>query len=134
MKIMEEVKSARQKGKVGRIILEAGTDDVSRGEGTEIMLKEYSKLLKTAKKRARKVAVLSVLPRFDKYRYENPKILSFNLRLEKLCKDAGISFIDGFSVLIDRPGFYRDKLHLNCRGALAVERLCMEFFDEQPLN
>ena len=83
-------------------------------------------MLKTTKKGRDKVAVLSVLPRFDKYRYQNPKILSINMRLEKLCKDSGISFIDGFSVLIDSPGFYKDKLHLNGRGVLAVERLCME--------
>ena len=134
-RITDEVKDiSKKKGKVDRIILEVGTNDISRGEGSEPMLKEYAKLLKTAKKGADKVAVLSVLPRFDKYRYQNPKILSVNMRLEKLCKDSGISFIDGFSVLIDRPGFYRDKLHLNGRGVLAVERLCMEFFDKHPLN
>jgi len=133
-RVADEVKAECQAGKVKRMVLEVGTNDVGRGEGTEIMLRQYRHLLEGAKRAAREVAVVSVLPRFDKSWTVNAKILSINLRLEKMCKELNVSFIDGFSVLVDRPGFYRDKLHLNTRGKLALERLCMEFFDEKPLN
>ena len=102
--------------------------DVGKGEGMEVMLQQYYDLLEGVKKAAKEVAVVSVLPRFDKSWMVNAKILSINLRLEKMCKELNVSFIDGFSVLVDRPGFYRDKLHLNTRGKLALEQLCIEFF------
>ena len=87
------------------------------------MLWQYRDLLEGAEKAAKEVAVVSVQPRFDKYWSVNAKILSINLRLEKMCEELKASFIDEFSVLVDRPGFYRDKLHLNTRDKLALERL-----------
>ena len=133
-RVMDEVKTEAKAGRVKRMILQVGTNDVGRGEGTEVILRQYRDLLQGAKKAAKEVAIVSVLPRFDKSRFVNSKILSLNLRLEKMCREMNASFIDGFSVLIDRPEFYRDKLHMNTRGRLALERLCMEYFDERPLN
>ena len=89
-------------------------------------------MLLGAKKAAKDVALVSVLPRYDKSRFIDSKILSFNLRLEKMCKEIDANFIEVFSILTKRPEFYSDKLHINARVRLALERLCMEFFDVRP--
>ena len=118
------MKAECQAGKVKCMVLEVGTNDVGRGEGKEVMLRQYHDLLKGANRPAKEVAVVSVLARLNKSWTVNAKILSINLRLEKMCKELNASFIDGFSVVMDRPGFFRDRLHLNIRDKLVLERLC----------
>ena len=65
----------------------------------------YRDLLEEAKQAAREVAVVSVLPRFDESWIMNAMILLINLWLGKICKYINASFIDGFSMLVYRPGF-----------------------------
>ena len=55
-----------------RMVLLVGTNDVGRGEGTEVILRQYRNLVQ--KKAAKEVAIVSALPRFDKNRFVNSKI------------------------------------------------------------
>ena len=71
--------------------------DVGKGEGMEVMLQQYYDLLEGVKKAAKEVAVVSVLPRFDKSWTVNAKILSINQQLEKVFKELNASFIGRLS-------------------------------------
>lgn len=115
-----------EKEQFDRVVIEVGTNDVGRRMGSEVLLTKYRELIHSCLRMSAKPVVMGILPRFDKGRYTNVKILSINMRLAKLCMELGVPFLDPYSHFIDRPQLFRDRLHLNGRGLTVLERLCQD--------
>jgi lysophospholipase L1-like esterase len=107
------------------LVLMVGTNNLS-GEGTSQIMNRYKELISAAKSyRYRKISVVGILRRSDRGSYINSKRVGINLRLEELCRENDVGYIEGGTGVEHLSG---DGLHLNDEGqdkvAGAIFRHC----------
>ena len=115
---MKSIKNSSEK-----LILSVGTNNMVQknkviNRNSENIFKQYRELVECLIKQGNRGAIVSILPRFDIYGDEvNSRIIAMNLRLEKLCNNYGISFINLYNYFNNRPNYFsKDGLHLNHIG------------------
>ena len=103
------------------IILHVGTNNLVSDDAKEAA-KQMEDLIVDAKSKAEKVAVSSVIKRYDN-RVPHSKITEYNNLIHELCKKHNITFIDNSN--IDQSMLNRSNLHLNHTGDKAFGKtLC----------
>ena len=101
------------------LVIMVGTNNI-KNEGSEIIMERYKKLLDQAvKQKFRKISVVGILRRDDLSSFENSHRIGINLRLQRLCEDKGIGFVQK-DLVTEHLG--RDKLHLSEFGQEEVGR------------
>jgi len=106
------------------LVLMVGTNNL-KSEGTSLIMKRYRELISEAKKhKYRKISVVGIL-RSDVGDYINSKRIRVNLRLEELCHENDVGYIEGS---IGNEHLDSGGLHLNDEGqeevAMAIFRHC----------
>lgn len=98
------------------IILHVGTNDLVR-EQPEKVAKELEELINLVKGKTRKIAISSVIKRYDN-KVSATKISDFNHLVHELCIKHKITFID--NDCIEQPLLNKSNLHLNKNGDRAL--------------
>ena len=84
---------------------------------SESIYGKYKNLVQELRNRNTKSYVVGMLPRFKVTNELNSRILSMNSRVQQLCKEAGIGYIDMFTKFQDNSNlFTSDGLHLSYQG------------------
>jgi hexosaminidase len=98
-----------------------GTNDLGTNIPAEEVLSNYRFILELVQREspATEIYVQSILPVGKKLilGHSNDKIIPFNIKLQQLCAELGITYIDVFSELTDAEGYLdekysNDQLHL----------------------
>ena len=98
------------------IILHVGTNDLVNDQ-PENVTKEMEDLINMVKNKTRKIAISSVIKRYDS-KVSNEKVSTFNRLVHGLCIKHKIAFID--NDCIDQPLLNKSNLHLNKDGDRAL--------------
>ena len=84
---------------------------------SELIYEKYLNLIKALKSRNTQSYLVGMLPRYKVTNELNSRILSMNSRVQRLCKEAGVGYIDMFTLFQDNPNlFTSDGLHLSNQG------------------
>ena len=84
---------------------------------SESIYGKYKNLVQELRNRNTKSYVVGMLPRFKVTHELNSRILSMNSRVQQLCKEAGIGYIDMFTKFqVNSNLFTSDGLHLSYQG------------------
>ena len=107
-------------------VLHTGTNDV-RTTRSEDLLDKYRKLIQQYKTKSNRIMISGVLPRVAADNVFYSKAFSLNNRLETLCKEHGIEFVNMWNDFYNKTGlFQEDGLHLSSVGAARFGRLLSE--------
>ncbi len=107
-------------------VVHTGTNDV-RKTRSEDLLDKYRKLIQQYKTKSSKIMISGVLPRITAENGFYSKAFSLNNRLETLCKEHGIEFVNMWNDFYNKPGlFEEDGSHLSPVGAARFGRLLSE--------
>ena len=69
------------------------------------------------KEKSNKCFITGILPRLNANTYHLSRAIGINNRLEKMCKEANVAFIDTWDAFaMNRNYFRKEKVHLNTRG------------------
>lgn len=108
------------------MVFMVGTNNLVKDQ-QEVIMKKYGKLIdKIKEKKFRKVSIVSILERADKWmdedRYEitDSKRIGINLDLAEMCSERGIEFVD--VSIVAKSMLSWKGLHLNERGQDFVAR------------
>ncbi len=123
-------------GKPQKLFLMIGTNDLYVGTAIDPIVKYIDGVLERFQKESpkTKLYVQSVFPvdvsheRYAKTQNRNEEIVELNKRLEKLCAERGITYIDVHSALKDETGNLRkdvsnDGLHLMGEGYMVWKKV-----------
>ena len=126
------------------LVVMVGTNNLSR-DYTEMIMDKYKDLLKSLKEnRTRKVTVVGIMRRGKDDAYIEGKRRSLNVRLQDLCNEAGVEFVDPHTIYkciwertarecsdVDMRVLDRGGLHLNHWGqhevASVLFKHCVSF-------
>ena len=107
-------------------VIHAGTNDVRKTRSEEL-LDKYRKLIQQYKTKSRNIVISGVLPRISADDLFFSKAFSLNNRLQNLCKDHGVEFVNFWNDFYNQAGlFHSDGLHLSAVGAARFGRLLSE--------
>ena len=118
--VRNRVASVVGPGKGGAVLVHVGTNDVDK-KGSEEVMGRYRELVRELKRVWVGQIVLSgILPVRGWYTRNNRRI-SINLRLQALCQEEGVGFLNMWEHFEQGDGlFSKDGLHLNKRGAAVL--------------
>ena len=98
------------------VIVHVGSNDVVKQRSEELM-KKYEILIRTLKESGRRGVVSAILPRVGVSSDWLSRAIGINTRVEGLCRENGMHFIDNWEVFYGRRDlFQRDGVHLNICG------------------
>lgn len=105
-------------GKGGSILVHAGTNDIGR-KGSEEIMGRYRELVRELKRlRVGQIILSGILPVMGG---RNSRRMSINHRLQGICEEEGVGFIDSWHRFYGREDlFHTDGLHLNNKGAMVL--------------
>ncbi len=107
-------------------VVHTGTNDVRKTRSEELVDK-YRKLIQQYKTKSSKIMISGVLPRLAEDNGFYSKVFSLNNRLETLCKEHGIEFVNMWNDFYNKPGLFKeDGLHLSPVGTAKFGRLLSE--------
>lgn len=107
-------------------LIHAGTNDITRTRSEEL-LEKYKKVIRNYKTKSNNVLISGVLPRIDTEPVFYSKAFSLNNRLESLCLQEGVEFVNHWNQFFEQPTlFAKDGLHLNSIGSARFGRLLSE--------
>ena len=109
-----------------------GTNNLRHDNATDI-IEKYRGLMKEFTDRKRKIAVCSILPRYDVGTDTFRKMSVVNRQVQALCRQENMLFFDlwhHFSQ--DRTLYARDGIHLNCVGKARLGRVIGECIANIP--
>ena len=107
-------------------VIHAGTNDIRKTRSEEL-LNKYRRLIQQYKTKSSNIIISGVLPRIDADNLFYSKAFSLNNRLQSLCKEQGIEFLNMWNDFYKQSGlFQRDGLHLSAVGAARYGRLLNE--------
>ena len=107
-------------------VLHTGTNDV-RATRSEALLEKYRKLIQQYKSKSSRIMISGVLPRISADNVFYSKAFSLNNRLETLCKENGVEFVNMWNDFYSKTGLFTgDGLHLSPVGAARFGRLLNE--------
>lgn len=110
----------------------AGTNNLHTDSSTDI-LDKYRELMKEFADRRRRIAVCSILPRYDVGTDTFRKMSVVNRQLQALCRQEGMYFFDLWHHFCsDRTLYARDGIHLNCVGKARLGRVIGECIADIP--
>ena len=82
------------------------------------VLEKYRHLLGTLKDRFDNTVLVGVLPRLNTSQYALSRAIGINSKLQQMCKEANVGFIDAWTDYINNRKFYaRDRIHLSDLGS-----------------
>ncbi len=97
-------------------VVHTGTNDV-RKTLSEDLLDTYRKLIQQYKTKSSKVMISGVLPRIAADSGFYSKTFSLNNRLETLCKEHGIKFVNMWNDFHNKPGLFKEMGYIvTCGG------------------
>jgi len=101
-----------------RVIIHIGSCDILRRKtGSEILKKDFSKLLKKIENLQQEVSISGPIPTLGKGSESFSRLLGLNMWLTSACLDHGIKFIDNFNVFWNcKDRFRLDGVHPNVMG------------------
>lgn len=103
-----------------------GTNNLHRDNSTDIVDK-YRVMIKKFAARRRKVAVCSIIPRYDADIAMFRKMSVVNRQVQALCRQEDMHFFDLWHHFSrDKTLYARDGLHLNCVGKARLGRVIGE--------
>ena len=99
------------------MIVQVGVNDVGSTKSEEL-IRRYRDLLACMKSNRRRVVVTGILPRLTGVSTEwSSRALAANERVGKICREFGMTFLDGWDRFYGRWDLYqRDGLHFSERG------------------
>ena len=104
-------------------LLHAGTNDIQRTR-SEALLEKYRKMIRKYKEKSNNVIISGILPRINANRLFYNKAFSTNARLDNLCREEGVQFINLWNDFYNRDILFKDDgLHLNEIGSARLGRL-----------
>ena len=107
-------------------VLHTGTNDVRKTRSEEL-LDRYRKLIQQYKTKSSNIMISGVLPRISADNVFFSKAFSLNNRLENLCKEHGIEFVNMWNEFYNKTLLFKeDGLHLSPVGAARFGRLLNE--------
>ena len=107
-------------------IFHVGTNDIQKTRSEEL-LNKYRNLIKQYKMKSRNIIISGILPRMSAENVFYSKAFSLNSRLNSLCKQEGVTFINTWDHFYQKSElFSNDGLHLNCVGSARLGRLLNE--------
>ncbi len=107
-------------------VVHTGTNDV-RKTRSEDLLEKYRKLIQQYKTKSSKIMISGVLPRIAAENGFYSKAFSLNNRLETICKEHGMEFVNMWNDFNNKTGLFKeDDLHLSPVGAARFGRLLSE--------
>jgi hypothetical protein len=115
---------------MSHVVVMVGTNNLE-SEGSERIVARYKDLISEIKRHSyRKVSFVGILTRKHVSEYINSKRIGVNMRLKKLCEEAGFGFVEK-DVVSDQ--LHSDGIHLNTEGQNEVARMvfwhCMKFLN-----
>ena len=118
-RITDNISNSSKANKDSCLVVCAGSNDAFRKRAaSEEIINKYKQLLAAMKDKSNRCFVTSILPRMNANRYELSRAIGLNSRLENMCSDAGVAFIDTWDAYIgNRSYFAKDKVHLNRKGS-----------------
>lgn len=110
--ITEQVGSLQDNEERHLVVL-AGTNNI-KNETSEIIKTKYRSLLEACRKtKNRRISIIGIPQRFDLSGYQNSRRIGVNEKLEALCKEFGVEYIQHEPY---RSRLAKDGLHLNNLG------------------
>ena len=107
-------------------VIHTGTNDVRNTRSEELMSK-YRRLIQQYKTKSNNIIISGVLPRMSADNVFYSKAFSLNNRLQSLCREQGIEFVNMWNDFYNKAGlFQNDGLHLSAVGAARFGRLLSE--------
>ena len=107
-------------------VIHTGSNDIKKLRSEEL-LNRYRKLIQQYKTKSRNIMLSGVLPRIDADNVFYSKAFSLNNRLQTLCKEQGIEYVNMWNDFYKQSGlFQKDGLHLSGVGAARYGRLLNE--------
>ena len=107
-------------------VIHTGTNDVQKTRSEEL-LDKYRRLIQQYKTKSSNIIISGVLPRISADNVFYSKAFSLNNRLQSLCKEQGVEFVDMWNDFYNKAGlFLNDGLHLSAVGAARFGRLISE--------
>ena len=116
VKQIEEKLKNDSNGKYDSVILHVGTNDLSHSDANKVA-RDMDDLINEVKIHTNKIAVSSVIRRYDGKVYSN-KIDQYNKLLENICLKHNVTLINNNN--IDESRLNGSKLHLNSFGDIAL--------------
>ncbi|KAG0720097.1 hypothetical protein GWK47_031334 [Chionoecetes opilio] len=106
-------------GKDAVVVVHVGGNDVGKARSEELVTR-YKALLEKVKESGRKGVICGVIPREYVGQEWLSRALSLNSKIEELCKDMGLRFVDGWDTFYGKHSMYtRDGVHLSKMGTEA---------------
>ena len=110
------------------LVIMVGTNNLQK-DGSEIMLRKFGSLIERCKAvRNRAVTVIGIPRRFGVTSLQESRRLGVNVRLSKMCREAGVAFAEYEA---DRSRICHDRVHFNELGqnevAGMIFRHCRHF-------
>ena len=107
-------------------VIHTGTNDVRKTRSEEL-LNKYRRLIQQYKTKSSNIIISGVLPRISADNIFYSKAFSLNNRLQSLCREQGVVFVDMWNDFYNKTGlFQNDGLHLSAVGAARFGRLLNE--------
>ena len=101
------------------LVVCAGSNDTfNKRAASEDIIKKYRQLLAAMKEKSNRCFITGILPRMNANNYDLSRAIGINTRLQSMCEDAGVAFIDTWDAFIEnRSYFMKDRIHLNRKGS-----------------
>ena len=104
-------------------VIHAGTNDVVSTRSEELMEK-YRRMIQQYKNKSQNIIVSGILPRTRAPTVFYNRAFSTNNRLESLCTEEGVDYVNLWDDFYDKPSLFQDDgLHLNAVGDARLGRL-----------
>ena len=142
--LIERIEDDVYKYNPSKVFLLIGINDLNNGVDEEKIINNIQKIVNgiKLKRKYTKIYIESIYPinrnTFNEKEYEfnenitNDKIKEINKKLENLCKENDVEYIDVFSKLIDEEGNLKDiytieGLHLNDLGYFKITKVLEKY-------
>ena len=108
------------------LLVHVGSNNIPRTRSEEL-LEKYKKMIDKIKCKTNNILISGVLPRIGAANVFFSRAFSLNNRLESLCRQEGVQFINTWNHFYEQPlMFSGDGLHLNAVGSARFGRLMSE--------
>lgn len=118
--INKEIENIKLISKKSHLITLIGSNDIFSKEGSNKRLddirEEFMKLTDTIKAKTNKGIVVGILPRLQESQRNLGRAYSINNRVQSMCEEKGITFLNLWDQFYDRSLFQADGVHLNYKG------------------
>lgn len=117
-RIEERVRDMRQESKKSCTVVCVGSNDIYKKKvASQDVVEKYRELISSLKDRFNNTVIIGTLPRHNVGQFALSRAIGINNKLEELCKEANIGYIDTWVDFIhNRNWFCRDGTHLNQSG------------------